>query len=574
MAEIRNENGLNDSGLGYYTIKLLQRIKGLINSAISALNITQYLKSSDAESTYVQKDGNKGLSTNDYTDTDKAKLSEISSGAQVNVIESIKVNNATQSITNKSVNISVPTKVSELNNDSGFTSNTGTVTGITMNGQSKGTSGNVDLGTVLTEHQSLAGLVADAQYVKNDKKIYFKNSSNTNLFYVDTTDFVKDGMIENVSVTNGSLVISFNTDAGKQNISIPITDIFNASNYYTKTESDNTFATKSSIPTKVSELTNDSNFTSNVGTITGIKMNGVSKGTSGIVDLGTVITAHQDISGKANAADLATVATTGNYNDLSNKPDIPTSLSSLSGDATHRLVTDTEKSTWNAKYSKPSTGIPATDLAQSVQDSLTAANNAIPITQKGAASGVAPLDGSGKINDQYLPDSLDDVEHTSNKVTTISSASTDTQYPSAKCMYDVVGDIETALDILIYGQSSTTITKGFIFGYKLNRSAAMVATETCVVSAFLPILSSCRSFTCKFSSSGEAESDCSLNMYNESQSYLDYWLANSNPRTITYTRTDVRYLRATFKTAALDDCYIYDNTNSVFIFKGANVSSI
>lgn len=454
MAVVRDEKGLNDSGLGYYTTKLLQRIKGLIDSAISALNITQYLKSSDAESTYVQKDGNKGLSTNDYTDTDKSKLGEISSGAQVNVIESIKVNNATQAITNKSVNISVPTKISQLNNDSGFTSNIGTITGISMNGQSKGTNGDIDLGTVITEHQSLAGLVASAQYVKNDKKIYFKNSSNTNLFYVDTTDFVKDGMIENVSVTNGSLVISFNTDAGKQNISIPITDIFNASNYYTKTESDNTFATKSSIPTKVSDLTNDSNFTSNVGTITGIKMNGVIKGTSDIVDLGNVITAHQDISDKANSADLATVATTGNYNDLSNKPDIPTSLSSLSGDSTHRLVTDTEKTTWNAKYSKPSTGIPSTDLAQSVQDSLTAANNAIPITQKGAASGVAPLDGSGKISEQYLPSSLDDVEHVSNKVTAISSASTDTQYPSAKCMYDVVGDIETALDAIINGSST------------------------------------------------------------------------------------------------------------------------
>lgn len=52
------------------------------------------------------------------------------------------------------------------------------------------------------------------------------------------------------------------------------------------------------IPTKVSQLTNDSNFTSNTGTITGITMNGASKGTSGVVNLGTVITAHQDISGK------------------------------------------------------------------------------------------------------------------------------------------------------------------------------------------------------------------------------------------------------------------------------------
>lgn len=60
-----------------------------------------------------------------------------------------------------------------------------------------------------------------------------------------------------------------------------------------------------SIPTKVSQLTNDKNFTSNTGTITGIKMNGVSKGTSGVIDLGTVITAHQDISGKQDKLSTA-----------------------------------------------------------------------------------------------------------------------------------------------------------------------------------------------------------------------------------------------------------------------------
>jgi hypothetical protein len=37
--------------------------------------------------------------------------------------------------------------------------------------------------------------------------------------------------------------------------------------------------------------------TANVGTITGITMNGASKGTSGVIDLGTVIT---DISGKVD----------------------------------------------------------------------------------------------------------------------------------------------------------------------------------------------------------------------------------------------------------------------------------
>ena len=38
---------------------------------------------------------------------------------------------------------------------SGYTTNTGTITGITMNGSSKGTSGVVDLGTVLTAHQTI-----------------------------------------------------------------------------------------------------------------------------------------------------------------------------------------------------------------------------------------------------------------------------------------------------------------------------------------------------------------------------------------------------------------------------------
>lgn len=64
-------------------------------------------------------------------------------------------------------------------------------------------------------------------------------------------------------------------------------------------------------------------FTKNLGTITEVKMNGASKGTSGVVDLGNVITEHQDISGKADKSALAKVATSGSYNDLSDTPEIP-----------------------------------------------------------------------------------------------------------------------------------------------------------------------------------------------------------------------------------------------------------
>lgn len=62
----------------------------------------------------------KGLSTNDYTSAEKSKLNGISSGAQANVIESVKVNGTALVPSSKAVDVSVPTKVSQLTNDSGF----------------------------------------------------------------------------------------------------------------------------------------------------------------------------------------------------------------------------------------------------------------------------------------------------------------------------------------------------------------------------------------------------------------------------------------------------------------------
>ena len=62
----------------------------------------------------------KGLSTNDYTTEEKTKLTGIAAGAQVNVIESIKVNGTAQAITDKAVNITVPTNTNQLTNGAGF----------------------------------------------------------------------------------------------------------------------------------------------------------------------------------------------------------------------------------------------------------------------------------------------------------------------------------------------------------------------------------------------------------------------------------------------------------------------
>lgn len=94
----------------------------------------------------------------------------------------------------------------------------------------------------------ITGLFGVADYDSTTHRINFYNTSTggTVLSYIDASPFLVDGMVENVvitSVTSGGsavtvLEITFNTDAGKQAIDIPISQIFDASNYYTKSEVD------------------------------------------------------------------------------------------------------------------------------------------------------------------------------------------------------------------------------------------------------------------------------------------------------------------------------------------------
>ena len=71
--------------------------------------------------------GNKAVldsTTASYTIEEATKLSGIFAGAQVNVIETVKVNGTALTPTAKAVDVTVPTKTSDLTNDSGFMDNT------------------------------------------------------------------------------------------------------------------------------------------------------------------------------------------------------------------------------------------------------------------------------------------------------------------------------------------------------------------------------------------------------------------------------------------------------------------
>lgn len=87
---------LNGTGAG--------SVSKAVNDAIDGLSIDDYAKSADVESTYVKKNGTDRL----MTVAEGTKLAGITEGAQVNVIESVKVNGVAQTVTEKAVDIAVP----------------------------------------------------------------------------------------------------------------------------------------------------------------------------------------------------------------------------------------------------------------------------------------------------------------------------------------------------------------------------------------------------------------------------------------------------------------------------------
>ena len=252
----------------------------------------------------------------------------------------------------------VPTNVSAFTNDAGY----------------------------LTEHQSLnnyytkqdvnvltSNFFDKAIYDSDNKAIIFKNG-NVVIATIDATGFIKDGMVSNVEILESNLVITFNTDAGKEPISIALTEIFNTANYYNKTEVDGKLALKADASNVYTKEDADSKFLTEH---------------QSLADYPTIETMNTALGQKANSADLAKVATSGSYNDLTDKPVIPegavvdAALSDTSENPVQNKVvneaigkkqdtiSDLETIRSGAAlgataYQKPSTGIPASDIADGV----------------------------------------------------------------------------------------------------------------------------------------------------------------------------------------------------------------
>lgn len=238
----------------------------------------------------------------------------------------------------------IPTKTSQLDNDSNFISSIPSeyITETELN--AKG---------YLTEHQSLDNYALKSEIPSVPTKIsQLQNDSNFISSipeeYVTEQELNSKGLATETFVTNkieeaqlGGGEIDLSGYATKEELNTKVDKVNGkglSTEDYTTTEKNklanlstvatsgnyNDLTNKPSIPTKTSQLINDSGYLTEIPSeyVTETELN--AKG---------YLTEHQDISGKANTSDLSTVATSGNYNDLTNKPTIPSKTSQLTNDS-------------------------------------------------------------------------------------------------------------------------------------------------------------------------------------------------------------------------------------------------
>lgn len=146
-------------------------------------------------------------------------------------------------------------------------------------------------------------LVNSADYDTSKKQIIFYNSKGVELCHIDASDFVKDGMVDTVvyNADTNSIVITFNTDAGKKPITLGMDQIISDT-------------LQSTIDSKVDKST----------TVNGHKLNSNITISKSDVGLGNVANVSTDSAPTKNSNNNVTSG--GVYTELERKVDKTTSI--------------------------------------------------------------------------------------------------------------------------------------------------------------------------------------------------------------------------------------------------------
>lgn len=267
---VTNKNGSYDTAYSRY------HTGATLNTNTGALTATSFIKDGATSSQVLLGDGSASeLKTiNNESILGSGNIAIQGGGGDTNVIETVKVNGtALTPDANKAVDVPVPTESTV--SGWGFTKNTGTY--------SK-PSGGIPATDLASAVQTSLGKADTAlqSYTETDPTVPSWAKASSKPTYTASE----------VGALPDTTTIPSKTS-----------DLTNDSGFITGyTETDPVYSASAAAGITSSDITNWNGKTSNVGTITGITMNGSSKGTSGVVNLGTVVTSETDPVFTASAA--------------------------------------------------------------------------------------------------------------------------------------------------------------------------------------------------------------------------------------------------------------------------------
>ncbi len=246
-----------------------------------SVDLTVYAKTADVEAAYATK-------------------AELSAKADAASLATVATSGSYNDLTNKPVIPAVPTNVSAFTNDANY----------------------------LTEHQSLADYaktadVAASYVTKEEFDDYVLSGGQADS--VDLTVYAKTADVEAAYATKAEL--SAKADAAS------LATVATSGSYNDLTNK----PVIPTVPTNVSAFTNDANYLTEHQSLADYATK------AQLNDSLAAYAKSADLSAKANTADLATVAISGSYNDLTNKPAIPTvptNVSAFTNDAGYLTATD------------------------------------------------------------------------------------------------------------------------------------------------------------------------------------------------------------------------------------------
>lgn len=357
--------------------------------------------------TYVNDANIEGFLANeqDYEDkisflgtTKKIRAKGKEYGGEDNVIESISVNGVAEEINNKNVDIDVPTKVSDLINDSGF----------------------------LNQHQSLEN--------------YVTKTDLSSQAYVSQTQLQQAAYLQSFTESDPTVPSHVKT--------ITTGDISNWNSKVSNIQPDwNATTGGGSILNKPTDLA-DFNDDSTHRLVTDSEKATWNGKQDAISDLATIRSNAETGAAKVSNVQADWNASTG----LAVVLNKPSYISEFNTDTTHRVVTDTQITTWNNKQdtiSDLSTIRTNAQLATTALQSFTEADPTVPTHVKNITQ-----------NDISAWNSVSTKENPANKVTSITSSSTDTEYPSAKAVQTKFEALDGSANIASVSNGVVTIKSG------------------------------------------------------------------------------------------------------------------